>query len=99
MGSSVPRRVACFQPAWRKCMPMTIRPASTTVYVGLSETNTIGYYEVAYQCRGWTSCIPWDERKRGPVRNAIDTPPMYLHPAGARPAARVKAWTHARQTP
>src|SRR5262245_38464410 len=44
MGSSVPRRVARFQPAWRKCMPMTRRPASTIAFIGLSETNTIGYY-------------------------------------------------------
>src|SRR5262249_38063923 len=34
MSSSVPRRVARFQPAWRKCMPMTIRPASTIVFIG-----------------------------------------------------------------
>src|SRR5262245_112712 len=44
MGSSVPRRVARLQPAWRKCMPMTRRPASTIVFIGLSATNTIGYY-------------------------------------------------------
>jgi len=25
-------------------MPMAIRPASTIVFIGLSETNTIGYY-------------------------------------------------------
>ena len=30
---------------------------------------------LVYQLRGWTSCIPWDERRRGPVLNAIDTPP------------------------
>src|SRR2546427_12306131 len=42
--SSVPGRVARFLPAWRKCMTMTIGPACTIVFVGLSETNTIGYY-------------------------------------------------------
>src|SRR5215831_13705770 len=45
MGSSVPRWVARFQPAWRKCMPMTTRPASTIVLIGLQATNTIGYYD------------------------------------------------------
>src|SRR5262245_35339861 len=42
--SSVPRRVARLQPVWRKCMTTTIRPVSTMVLIGLSETNTIGYY-------------------------------------------------------
>src|SRR5262249_24593245 len=41
--SSVPRRVARFQPVWRKCMTTTIRPVSTIALIGLSETNTIGY--------------------------------------------------------
>src|SRR5262244_2795015 len=44
MDSSVPRRVARLQPVWRKCMTTTIRPVSTMVLIGLSETNTIGYY-------------------------------------------------------
>src|SRR6266446_6882394 len=44
--SSVPGRVARFLPAWRKCMTMTIRLASTIVFIGLQETNTIGYYRV-----------------------------------------------------
>src|SRR5262245_45204014 len=42
--SSVPRRVARLQPVWRKCMTTTRRPVSTMVLIGLSETNTIGYY-------------------------------------------------------
>src|SRR5262245_36915105 len=42
--SSVPRRVARFQPVWRKCMTTTRRPVSTMVLIGLSETNTIGFY-------------------------------------------------------
>src|SRR6266699_6217797 len=42
--SSVPGRVTRFLPAWRKCMTMTIGPACTIVFVGLSETNTIGSY-------------------------------------------------------
>src|SRR5712671_1475949 len=42
--SSVPGRVARFLPAWRKCMTRAIRPASTIGFIGLSETNTIGYY-------------------------------------------------------
>src|SRR5262249_24779027 len=44
--SSVPRRVARFQPVWRKCMTTTIRPVSTMILIGLSETNTIGYYDL-----------------------------------------------------
>src|SRR6266446_933790 len=47
--SSVPGRVAHVRPAWRKCMTMTIRPASTIVLIGLQETNTIGYEGVAYR--------------------------------------------------
>src|SRR5262245_65945325 len=43
--SSVPRRVARFQPVWRKCIPMTRRPASTMILIGLSETNTLSYYD------------------------------------------------------
>src|SRR5262245_18174737 len=42
--SSVPGRVARLQPVWRKCMTTTRRPVSTMVLIGLSETNTIGYY-------------------------------------------------------
>src|SRR5262245_31708914 len=42
--SSAPGRVARFRPAWRKCMTMTIRPTSTIGFIGLQETNTIGYY-------------------------------------------------------
>jgi hypothetical protein len=33
--SSVPRRVARFQPVWRKYMTTTIRPVSTIVLTGL----------------------------------------------------------------
>src|SRR5262249_50665319 len=44
--SSIPRRVAHLQPVWRKCMTTTIRPVRTMVLIGLSETNTIGYYGV-----------------------------------------------------
>src|SRR5215468_7138691 len=36
---------------------------------------------MGYQLRGWTSCIPWAEHRRGPVRNAIDPPPIASHPA------------------
>src|SRR5215470_16446823 len=43
MGSSVPGRVLRCRPAWRKCMISTIRLVSTIVFVGLSETNTIGF--------------------------------------------------------
>src|SRR5262249_53393843 len=46
--SSVPHRVARLQPVWRKCITTTIRPVSTIVLIGLSETNTIGYYRNAY---------------------------------------------------
>src|SRR4029453_3971572 len=42
--SSVPRRVARFQPVWRKCMTTTIRLVRTMILIGLYETNTIGYY-------------------------------------------------------
>src|SRR5215831_3324269 len=42
--SSVPRRVARLQSVWRKCMTTTIRPVSTMILIGLSETNTIGYH-------------------------------------------------------
>jgi hypothetical protein len=41
--SSVAGRVAHLLPAWRKCMTMARRPASTIVLIGISETNTIGY--------------------------------------------------------
>src|SRR5215471_16708979 len=41
--SSVPRRVARFQPVWRKCMTTTIRLVRTMIPIGLYETNTIGY--------------------------------------------------------
>src|SRR5215475_15375122 len=44
MGSSVPGRVSRCRPAWRKYMIRTIRLVSTIVFIGLSETNTIGYY-------------------------------------------------------
>src|SRR5262249_35053439 len=43
MGSSVPGRVSRCRPAWRKCMISTRRLVSTIVFIGLSETNTIGY--------------------------------------------------------
>jgi hypothetical protein len=42
----VPGRVSRCRPAWRKCMISTIRPVSTIVFIGLSETNTIGSYEM-----------------------------------------------------
>src|SRR2546425_11719418 len=42
--SSTPGRVAHLRRAWRKCLTMTIRPACTIALLGLSETNTIGYY-------------------------------------------------------
>src|SRR5215471_14822774 len=42
--SSAPGKVARFRPAWRKCMAMTRRPASTIGFIGLQATNTIGYY-------------------------------------------------------
>src|SRR5262249_27476676 len=45
--SSVPRRVARFQPVWRKCISTTRRPVSTIILIGLQETNTIGYYRAA----------------------------------------------------
>src|SRR5215470_8141877 len=44
MGSSVPGKVWRFRPVWRKYMTITIRPVSTRESIGLSETNTIGYY-------------------------------------------------------
>src|SRR5262244_1690826 len=43
MGSSVPGRVSRCRPAWRKYMISTIRLVSTIIFIGLSETNTIGY--------------------------------------------------------
>src|SRR5437660_3490592 len=43
MGSSVPGRVSRCRPAWRKYVISTIRLVSTIVFIGLSETNTIGY--------------------------------------------------------
>src|SRR5215468_12198105 len=46
MDSSVPGRVSRCRPAWRKCMISTIRLVSTIVFIGLSETNTIGYYGI-----------------------------------------------------
>src|SRR5262244_823021 len=64
--SSIPRRVARLQPVWRKCMTTTIRPVSTMVLIGLSETNTIGYYSsvCAYALgvvgsQGYPACCPW----------------------------------------
>src|SRR5262245_29454554 len=49
--SSVPRRVARFQPVWRKCMTTTIRLVRTIVPIGLYETNTIGLYHHSYASR------------------------------------------------
>src|SRR5215470_11643945 len=46
MDSSVPGRVSRCRPAWRKYMISTIRLVSTIVFIGLSETNTIGYYSM-----------------------------------------------------
>src|SRR6266536_4419083 len=46
--ASVPGSVAHLRPEWRKCLTMTIRPTSTIVLIGLSETNTIGYYKTAF---------------------------------------------------
>src|SRR4030095_11515708 len=48
--SSVPRRVARFQPVWRKCMTTTIRLVRTMILIGLYETRTIGYREKQTVC-------------------------------------------------
>src|SRR5262249_15279530 len=48
MGSSVPGKGWRFRPVWRKGMAMTIRPGSTIEFIGLSETNTIGYIGVQH---------------------------------------------------
>src|SRR4029453_6532278 len=51
MGSSVPGRVSRCRPAWRKCMPRTIRFVSTIIFISLSETNTIGYIPIIERMR------------------------------------------------
>src|SRR5262245_25054588 len=48
MDSSVPGRVSRCRPAWRKCMISTIRLVSTIVFIGLSETNTIGSKDLTW---------------------------------------------------
>src|SRR5262245_24993428 len=42
---------------WRKCMLMTIRPVSTIKFIGLSETNTIGYVSSLPSSRVVHTCI------------------------------------------
>src|SRR5712691_1359834 len=55
--SSTPGRVAHLRRAWRKCLTMTIRPACTIALIGLSETNTIGYYTARF-APAWQGQFP-----------------------------------------